>query len=33
MKITIAGYGAVGQAHHKEIGGHYDIEIYDPYKG
>ena len=33
MKITIAGYGAVGQAHHKVFGGHYDIEIYDPFKG
>ena len=33
MKITIAGYGAVGQAHHKVFGKHYDIEIYDPFKG
>ena len=33
MKITKAGYGAVGQAHHKVFGKHYDIEIYDPFKG
>ena len=33
MKLTIAGYGAVGQAHHKVFGNHYDIEIYDPFKG
>ena len=33
MKLTIAGYGAVGQAHHKVFGKHYDIEIYDPFKG
>ena len=33
MKITIAGYGAVGQAHEQLLGCFVDVEIYDPYKG
>jgi len=33
MKITIAGYGFVGQAHYELIKDHYDVTIYDPAKG
>lgn len=32
MKLTIAGYGFVGKAHH-ELLKHYDITIYDPAQG
>jgi len=33
MKITIAGYGFVGQAHEAVLKNTFDINIYDPYKG
>jgi len=32
MKITIAGYGFVGQAHHELLKSKHNITIYDPYK-
>lgn len=33
MKITIAGYGFVGQAHETILKQKFDVNIYDPYKG
>lgn len=32
MKITIAGYGFVGQAHEAALKDTFDVTIYDPYK-
>jgi len=33
MKITIAGYGFVGQAHYELLKDMYEVNIYDPWKG